>query len=192
MDTFMQVFENRAPHWTAETAWLFSLLFIYVLALAALCGARRWRLAGIMLLFSYIYNVLVTTLLMREPAEQVRYTLRINFIRQVFLEHNEFAAAEALLNFLLLFPVGLFMPILLKKYATLKTCLFGFALTVFIEVTQLVSHLGELQADDLILNYLGCCTGAWLLAAIGETVRKISLRRKKIDKTSCNLKRNVL
>lgn len=179
MDTFMRVFESRAPHWTAETAWLFSLLFIYVLALAALCGARRWRLAGIMLLFSYIYNVLVTTLLMREPAEQVRYTLRINFIRQVFFEHNGFAAAEALLNFLLLFPVGLFMPVLLKKYATLKTCLFGFALTVFIEVTQLVTHLGEFQSDDLILNYLGCCTGAWLLAAIGAAVRKNFAQTKK-------------
>lgn len=192
MDTFMRVFESRAPRWTAETAWLFALLFVYVLALAALCGARKWRLAGIMLLFSYIYNVLVTTLLMREPSEQIRYTLRINFIRQIFLEHDGFAAAEALLNFLLLFPVGLFMPVLLKKYAVLKTCVFGFALTVFIEVTQLVTRLGELQADDLILNYLGCCTGAWLLAALGTAVRKISLKRKKIDKTSCNLKRNVL
>jgi glycopeptide antibiotics resistance protein len=181
MDVFLTVLENRSPQWNAQIAWLFVISLALLVPTARICGAKKLRLAGIVLLYTYLFNVLVTTLLMREPAEQIRYTLSVNFIRQIFIEHNAFAASEAILNFLLLFPVGLFMPVFFEKFATLKTCVFGFVFSLFIECTQLVTHLGEFQTDDLILNYLGCCAGAWILAAIGFLTRKYSKKSEKIN-----------
>lgn len=172
MEIFLETLKNRAPRWTAETAWLYALLLVYLTALAFLCGVRGKKLLGTAALYTYVFNVLVTTLLMREPADHIRCTLKINFIRDIFIEHNAAASAEAVLNFLMLLPVGLFMPVLFGSFRTLKTCVFGFALTLFIEITQLVTRLGEFQADDLILNYLGCFAGAWIAEGIYALKRR--------------------
>jgi glycopeptide antibiotics resistance protein len=165
-EIFFQVWQNRVPRWDFEIALIFALCFVVVFTLAIIFGARRLKLAGIMLLFTYIYNVLVTTLLMREPVQEARYTFEILFVKQIFTDHNLFALAETILNFLLLFPVGLIMPLLFKNLGALKTCIFGAAFSFAIEYTQLVTHLGEFQTDDLLMNTLGCCFGALITAIL--------------------------
>lgn len=160
METFKSVLINRSPQWNLKILLVF---IISILALLKICFARktgRAKTCGMVMLWCYIYNVLVTTLLMRTPSEEIRYTLEVRFIRQVFEEHSEFAASEAFLNFLLLMPIGAFMPVLFKKRGFVKTAVFGFAFTLFIETTQLITHLGEFQTDDILLNTLGCWIGA--------------------------------
>ncbi len=182
MDSFLQVFSDTSPHWNAQIAVWFALSFGIVFAVAALCGARKFKLAGVMLLYAYVYNVLVTTLLMREPVPYERCTLEINIYKYLFEQENEYQFYYELLNLFLLMPIGWFMPVLLKKHAVLKTTLFGIALTLFIEITQLKTHLGEFQTDDLILNSLGCFIGAVTITAVGavfKAVRKTAEKHKR-------------
>ncbi len=68
-------------------------------------------------------------------------------------------------NFLLLLPLGLFLPILWSKFRSLrKTVFMGFTVSVAIELLQLFfSYIGlgfrSLDIDDLILNTFGTVIG---------------------------------
>ena len=183
-EVFWQVVRDRAPRWNGEIFLIFALTAVLLIMVCSLrrLGLRRSALAvGV---YTYVYNVLVTTLFMREQYPYYRYTLRVDFIRQIFVEHSAFAAAEGLLNFLMLLPLGLALPFFFKRYAVAKTCAIGGGLTVFIEVTQLAARLGELQADDLILNYAGCMAGAYIYAAI-STIYKRRRKKRIAEKTNC-------
>ncbi len=105
---------------------------------------------------------------MRTPYAEIRYTISVQFIGQIFLDHNPYALFEALLNFVMLFPVGLFMPLFFKRNKAVKTILFGAAFTLFIEITQLITHLGEFQTDDVILNISGCAAGVCIYILISH------------------------
>ncbi|MCD7740840.1 MAG: VanZ family protein [Ruminococcus sp.] len=110
---------------------------------------------------------------MRTPYPEIRYTVSVQFIGQIFLDHNPYALFEALLNFVMLFPVGLFMPLFFKRKKAVKTTLFGAAFTLFIEITQLITHLGEFQTDDVILNISGCAAGVCIYILISHFSKDI-------------------
>ncbi|MBW9153510.1 VanZ family protein [Clostridium estertheticum] len=67
-------------------------------------------------------------------------------------------------NMLLLFPFGLFLPILWKKFGNMKkTLLYSFLFTLGIEIIQLLSYYvgnnRSFDIDDLILNTFGAWIG---------------------------------
>lgn len=66
---------------------------------------------------------------------------------------------NTLLNILLFFPLGFFLPLLWKKTLIFKnTVLFGFGLSVFIETAQIFTfRLTDI--DDLIFNTVGTALG---------------------------------
>ena len=143
-EVFWQVVRDRAPRWNGEIFLIFSLTAVLLIMVCSLRRLSLRRSALVVGVYTYVYNVLVTTLFMREQYPYYRF----------------------------------------KRYAVAKTCAIGGGLTVFIEVTQLAARLGELQADDLILNYAGCMAGAYICAAISAIYKR---RRKKrtAEKTNC-------
>lgn len=184
-EAFRTVINARFPQWDGETILIYILSVIWAVLVCVYMKMKKGKVFGVALLFSYIYSVLVTTLFMRTVYPTYRYTLEINFIRQILVEHNKIILAESALNFLLIMPVGFFMPLLINKRPYLKTALFGLTMTLFIETTQLVTRLGEFQTDDVILNFGGCLFGVsaiWLLdkafAAIYRTRKKRTEERK--------------
>ena len=179
MEMLFKVFSDTSPHWDMGIALLFAASFAAVCLTSFLFGARGRKLAGIMLLYTYVFNVLVTTLLMREPYPYRRYTLEINIKKYLFDRQNEYQFCYELLNLFLIMPIGWFMPVLIKKHPVIKTFIFGLALTLFIEFTQLFTRLGEFQTDDIILNSLGCLIGAWTITAIGALFKALARIGKK-------------
>lgn len=65
-----------------------------------------------------------------------------------------------LLNILLFVPFGYLLPVLWKKADRWwKTMLLGFALSLTVELLQLVTRLGMFDVDDLINNTIGAGVG---------------------------------
>ena len=72
-------------------------------------------------------------------------------------------------NILLLLPLGYLIPLLWKRIDNWKkTALLGISASLLIEITQLLTHHGYFDVDDIILNAGGCglgwlCYKQWLL-----------------------------
>lgn len=77
-------------------------------------------------------------------------------------------------------PCGFFLPIVSRRgrrwYNAILLC---FALSLCIEVTQLVCKVGSFDVDDLLLNTLGGAIGYM----INRIVQKIRIRRKSHGRT---------
>lgn len=72
--------------------------------------------------------------------------------------------ANALLNVLLFLPLGGFLPLLWKEFRSFRrTVLFGFSLSLFIEVLQLFTFRAS-DVNDLLTNTLGTALGYFLAA----------------------------
>ena len=70
------------------------------------------------------------------------------------------AIKNVLGNFILFYPMGVFLPCLFKRVRTVKkTLLIAFCTILSVEVVQLVFRRGIFDADDLILNIAGWILG---------------------------------
>lgn len=91
-------------------------------------------------------------------------------------------------NVLLLFPLGLLLPILWRKFDNMRnTLLFSFLFSLCIEIIQLLSYyVGNMgrsfDIDDIILNTFGACLGYLFYKKIG-----IKLINKKLSDSIKNV-----
>lgn len=87
------------------------------------------------------------------------------------------AATNLLGNILLFIPLGFLLPLVLPRVQSMKTVTaIGFGASVVLEVLQLITGLGSLDVDDVLLNGLGVALGALgytLLPHVGSAVRRI-------------------
>jgi len=70
-------------------------------------------------------------------------------------------------NILLFVPLGIFLPILFKKYKTFSQ-VFAFALlfSISIELLQFFLQIGQFDIDDIILNTMGSIIGYFIIKLI--------------------------
>lgn len=114
------------------------------------------RQASFCLFIGYVFLVLCTTIFFREDTYEKRYMLRPLWSYTVL--YNKLLA-QIIMNILLFIPIGLFIGGALKKKQLLNAMGIGFALSFFIELTQLVSTRGVFNIDDIIHNTFGCVIG---------------------------------
>ncbi|XCP86308.1 VanZ family protein [Roseburia hominis] len=62
-------------------------------------------------------------------------------------------------NVLIFMPFGFFMPMASKYRSFFLTTVYSFALSMLVEVFQLVSKVGSFDVDDLLLNTIGGIVG---------------------------------
>ena len=114
------------------------------------------RLA-ISILFPYLFLVLGSTVLKRRTYLRYMHYFRPFYSWRVIirngLRRSSYQLAQVLLNMLLLSPIGLLMPVFVKRKRLVV--LFGFCFSLLIEVLQLVLRRGYFETDDLIHNTLG-------------------------------------
>lgn len=108
------------------------------------------------LLLGYIFLVLCTTIFFREETFEKRYYLHPLWSYSVL--YNKLLA-QIIMNVILFVPIGFFAGGALKKKHIWNALGFGFVLSLFIEVTQLISTRGVFNVDDIIHNTLGCVLG---------------------------------
>ena len=74
---------------------------------------------------------------------------------------------EILLNLVLLLPVGVLLPIMLRRPVSWRQGLcVGVVLSLAIELGQLVTRRGLFELDDIIHNSVGCMMGCVIIAKI--------------------------
>lgn len=164
MDIYQILVEHNRS-WSRREIICFVTIFLLISFIAMyLLYLKKIRLSQMLsslLAVVFLAVVLASTVFTRQPAPGVRYELQVLWSwREIFLNHNREMLKENLLNCVLLFPLGLMLPVIFhQRIGCLKGFLCGFVLSAAIEIGQLLLHRGLFEWDDMIHNALGCMAG---------------------------------
>lgn len=140
--------------------------YLIAVAIGVVIGLwkKDWRTG---FLFAYSFFLLAETVLIRSPG-----TLRYEMIpfwswREVFRKWPMTATGKMYLRQIIL-NIAMFIPIgmILSRKSGWKGILIAAGISAMIEITQLVSHRGLFEFDDIIHNTLGAAAGYGLKALI--------------------------
>jgi glycopeptide antibiotics resistance protein len=71
-------------------------------------------------------------------------------------------------------PIGFFVGGALKKKHIWNVIKIGFLLSLFIELTQLITTRGVFNVDDIIHNVLGCTIGFFCFVICYKMIKRIA------------------
>lgn len=153
---YLKFYVGISPYYYIAAA----VMFVGVLLIARRLPLMRGF--GLSLLLPYLFMVIVATLVLRTPSEDCKIML-IPF--QTFEEAltNDFWEFEIQANILLFIPVGLFLSMTLDRSKYLPIVI-GVSISFAIEVTQLITHRGTFEIDDIITNFFGVLIGYIIFA----------------------------
>lgn len=120
-----------------------------------------------------VYYVLLAlyTLVFRMVYRKRRYNLELFWSYKKAMAGATSLYYEIVLNYFLLLPIGLIVPILVRKHKFFWTMVIGTLSSAAIEVLQLLLRRGLFELDDLIGNVLGVILGYGIYVLI-RRVRK--------------------
>lgn len=112
----------------------------------------------------------------------------VNFIAFKTIDIYNTFDKQVIGNFMMLFPLGLYLPLLHRKLRKLSgffgVLLLSFLVSLGIEVLQLATSYRSTDIDDVILNTMGACFGF----VIYQLLKIIFLEKKKVpDNASSSL-----
>ena len=82
-------------------------------------------------------------------------------------------------NFFMLFPLGIFLPILYKRISNLFLILLvSLLFSTSIELLQLITRFRSADVDDIFLNTLGACAGFLVYRLISFFIKSTSQQRQ--------------
>ena len=134
----------------------------------------RFGLIGISAVYAF---VLIKIILLKSGITPELRTIQyvpLSFIKD--LTNPELALdvvlKNVLGNFAIFIPLGILLPILFNELSYIKTVFIGLFISIFFETLQYIVGFGMTDIDDLILNTLGCMTGAALYFALFNRPKK--------------------
>ena len=150
---------------------------------------KRYRTLGRVLFLAYII-FLVYFLCFAEwygrtgVSDEYRYNLELFKEIRRFIEYREelgvFAVFANLFgNILIFMPFGFFIAVASARRGFFKTIFFSFAVSLGVELFQLVTRVGSCDVDDLLLNTIGGALGYILFLICNEIRRRSDGRRKR-------------
>lgn len=137
----------------------------------------QWKWFNIVLLACGILVIFYTTILKRHVTEKEIILIPFYSFYEA-IEQPEFYRSM-LMNVFLFVPIGLTVPfVLLDKVYKKVACsvLFGFGLSVGIEVIQFAFGLGRAEVDDVICNTLGTVIGSLAFWVYSRLERSKSMK----------------
>lgn len=150
---------------------LFICIIVLLLFRVKISNSIFIRQASFCLLMGYIFLVLCTTVFYREETFEKRYYIHPLWSYGVL--YNKLLA-QIFMNILLFIPIGFFAGGVLKKKHIWNAFVFGFILSLFIEVTQLITTRGVFNVDDIIHNTLGCVIGFSFFVFCYKVLKRIA------------------
>lgn len=130
------------------------------------------------LFLTYAIVLLKVVLFSREPGSRTT----VDLIPFSTIGTTTQSKAYAIENILMFFPMGIFLPMLSRRFQSLKTVALTLPLlSIGIELTQFFAKRGYLQTDDVIMNVLGGILGFF-------TIRMIQAIQKLSRSLTCNNK----
>jgi glycopeptide antibiotics resistance protein len=104
---------------------------------------------------------------MKYSVQPIPFKTIFGYVREVIARRWMLGLAirNVLGNFILFYPMGIFLPCLFRNVRTVKKSLLISLCTILsVEIVQLVFRLGIFDIDDLILNITGWILGYFTLA----------------------------
>lgn len=155
---------------------LFFCLFYFLIYKCVLKGEKHisaGRGCLYILFITYIFIVAAATILLRKNNDGV---MRINL--QPFIQYRTawYSCSmrewrNILLNIIMFIPLGFMLPWLFAKLRSVwKVTVINFALSLLIELVQLVTRCGIFETDDLIHNTLGALIGSCIFQMIYDII----------------------
>ncbi len=130
---------------------------------AGLILLRKNRKLAVPLALVWVVALFCVAFLARQPYAAPRFVLDPFHALKLSVQNRSAAFLEgALLNLLIFVPVGCLLPLLWKRVDSCpRLLLCAFALSLCVELLQLVTRCGMFDLDDLMHNTLGALLG-WL------------------------------
>jgi glycopeptide antibiotics resistance protein len=84
----------------------------------------------------------------------------VNFELFKIFKIYKLSSKQIIGNFIMLLPLGIFLPLLYKKVSNfLQVLIASLLISTLIELLQLITSFRSADVDDIFLNTLGACTG---------------------------------
>ena len=119
----------------------------------------------------YLSFVLTITIIERVPRKNARYNLELFWSYKAIVAGKVQLFAEIFWNIVLFVPIGLMVSALLEKNIWLSVMI-GALLSAGIEITQLLTHRGLFEWDDIIHNTFGALVGLLLYLFLKKWERR--------------------
>lgn len=170
MDLY-QIFVTHNRPWTIREIFCFSVIFIIAAAVSCYLLYQKkivcsQAVSGLLLLI-FLGIVFASTVFTRVSDGIHNYELELFWSWRAVRHGSQEMLKENLLNMILLFPMGILLPIMFGKRLTGRAGLFiGIAVSAVIEICQLVFCRGLFEWDDMLHNGIGCMVGCLISRAV--------------------------
>lgn len=148
-----------------------SIVGISILTFISYLAFRRFRVDKrelyVVTFVEYVILVLLLTVVFRETPTYPEGFQNSLLGDKTMLPGNLFM--EQSINILLFLPIGALLYLLLISHRLLYTVLFGFTVSIAIEIMQYVFNKGVADVEDVICNVIGLTVGA----IISMTITKL-------------------
>ena len=149
------------PYYWATAAAVFGLVFLISIKKASVKVSLARGL-----LPAYVILIVVSTTLNRTISAET-YNLMPFWSYRAYLRGHRDVLSQAFLNVVMFIPFGFLNAIVIESYFKRKSSAFKGAITILastilstsIEVTQLITHKGLCETDDVIHNSFGAIIG---------------------------------
>lgn len=120
-------------------------------------------------LLMYMFIMLCITFLSRESGSRNGIDMKLFSTWGINTRNN----AYVIENILLFIPYGFLLPVAVKSYRNVISCLFvGVVTSMAIECMQLITARGYFQIDDILTNTLGTVMGYLVFRIVGGKTRE--------------------
>lgn len=168
---YMLDYDNGVPPTMIIGVSIFISCIILVLFRQKTSYSIFTRQASFCMLMGYIFLVICTTIFFREETFEKRYNL---WPLLSYSELYDKLVAQLIMNVAMFIPIGFFTGGALKKKHILNAVEIGFTLSLFIELTQIITTRGVFNVDDIIHNVLGCAIGFLGFVFCYKMIRRIA------------------
>ena len=156
-------------------------IWVYVLALCIFAGGsalvltvkgrkKGKTLSALLFLLVYYLLLLCSTVIFREARNTLHHGFDPFWHYKAFSQGKWLLLPEAVMNVLVFIPIGLALCSAFRRIRWWQTVVIGMALSVGIELLQLVFKRGCADIDDVIHNTLGCVIGYGFYWAVARRV----------------------
>ena len=129
----------------------------------------------------YLAFVFTLTIYERPVTPEATMQLALFWSYKYILNGDKGMFFEVFWNIVMFMPYGILASILSKSKAKWHVLLSGALLSAAIELTQLISHRGLFEYDDILHNTLGTIVGIALFYAAAKVIARIERYRNAPD-----------
>ncbi len=167
MDIYQIWITHNRPWSEKEIVFCLTILLLCAFCVIKAACTHKIKIrqaAALILLIVYLEIVFGSTVFTRTPTVRRYELVPLWSWAEVLVHHSRDLLIENLLNCVLLFPVGLLLPVIFDSgIRPSRALLLGCIISASIELCQLIFWRGLFEWDDMLHNGIGCALGCLVM-----------------------------